>query len=97
MSTSTKKRALTPRQYEVMRAIVTHWGRHGCAPTVRGLCVLMGWKSPNAATNALWLLHEKGWIVWGRDEGDSTARNIVVPELLEAAAVAAERFLGELT
>lgn len=53
---------LTPRQKQVLGMITAYQRERGYPPTVSELAVLMGARSPNAATTQLKFLQKKGAI-----------------------------------
>lgn len=82
---------LTQKQERVLRCIVEHFGARGCAPSVREIMYVMGFKSPNGVVCHLTALVKKGVIRW---DADGKARAIVVPELLAAVKGAAKTYLA---
>lgn len=65
---------LTPRQSEVLDAIVLYKDRTGFPPTILELAGLIGCASPNAAAEHVKALKKKGYI----SIAPSTARGITV-------------------
>jgi len=63
----------TKRQATVYAAIVRHWARYGCGPSVRELMRAANTASPNGVVGNLRALVRKGLIEWDRD---GTARGI---------------------
>lgn len=53
---------LTNRQGEVLNQIENHIIQYGFPPTRQDLCVLMGFRSPNAAEEHLRAIERKGYI-----------------------------------
>jgi repressor LexA len=65
---------LTPRQSEVLDAIVLYKDRTGFPPTIQELAGLIGCASPNAAAEHVKVLKKKGYI----SIAPSAARGITV-------------------
>lgn len=86
------KQPLTPKQAAILKFVVTYWGTHATAPTIREIGREFKFKSINGATSHLKALAAKGWIELPGADG-VTARGIVVPELRDAARAAADDYL----
>ena len=97
MTATEKRRALTECQRRVYDAILTHYRDQGGYPSLRELCDALGISSVNGVLCNLRALVKKGWITYAaKDADDGTpaqARGIRVPELQEAARLAATKLL----
>lgn len=108
-ATARAKGELTPRQRKILEFIVWYWGEHMLPPSIREIMAEFGIKSPPGVWCHLSALHKKGWIAWGsitmrrnndrpnRKTETVKARCIRVPELADAAQVAARAYLSELS
>lgn len=91
---------LTPRQRDVLAAIVALTGDAGRPPTLREIGEAVGISSPNGVSYCLRALARKGAVVYEfasqRDGDRSLARGVVVPRLRDAMRDEARRYLKEL-
>lgn len=55
---------LTTVQRATVNAVMRFSAERGYPPTYRDLCELMGWSSPNAATQMVERLARKGWLAF---------------------------------
>ena len=102
----TARPALTPRQAEVLAAIVRLTGECGHPPTIRELCGALAILSPNGVASHLKLLAKKGYVEtplggtsvpYRPGLGRAVARRVVVPELRAALQAAAAEYLRGLS
>lgn len=69
------KNTLTKRQEEVLNFVEDHLSKRGVAPTLQEICDHFGFKSPNAASQHLRLIGQKGYLVRVRN----SPRSIQLP------------------
>jgi repressor LexA len=70
---------MTPPQSKIYAAILDHWHKNACSPTMRELCAAVGVKSTNGVANHLLALRRQGMI----EGGYGTARALVPTKLAE--------------
>jgi SOS-response transcriptional repressor LexA len=68
------RRRLTPRQAEILAAIVRHWLGNGVYPTFREVMADVGISSPNGLKVQLLALRKKGWVSFDDAPGGHKAR-----------------------
>lgn len=95
-STLQDRPPLTPKQSRILQFIVTYWGENCVAPSIREIGDEVGIASPNGVVCHVKALKRKGYLLDSSEEDAQAARNIRVPELVEAAKGVASMYLATM-
>lgn len=99
-ATTEAERVRAGRQAEALRFVADYWGRTGQYPVLREISDALGLSGPSSAANLVQTLLAKGRLRLFTRAGRQdlvVTRGYAIPELVEAARAAADRYLEGLS